>query len=131
MEIILKSPGLQHIIEKTLKCLGNKEDIASFRLINRDCNRIVDCPTFYLKKLLSKENILRLKFLKKHVGFEDWTQSMLENFAKCCRDTRKKHKLLTKENPETKVSMNNIITTALCVIFVILVSWKCQKMCFG
>ena len=67
MEIILKSPGLQHIIEKTLKCLGNKEDIASFRLINRDCNRIVDCPTFYLKKLLSKENILKLKFLKNQI----------------------------------------------------------------
>ena len=61
MEIILKSPGLQHIIEKTLKCLDNKEDIASFRLIKRECNRNVDCPTFYLKKLLYKENV-RISF---------------------------------------------------------------------
>ena len=107
MEIILKSPGLQHIIEKTLKCLGNKKDIASFRLINRDCNKIVDCPTFYLKKLLSREGNLRLKFLKKHKGFEDWTQSMLENFVKCCVKIKPKYNLLKKQNPETRVSIIN------------------------
>ena len=105
MEIILKSPGLQHIIEKTLKFLGNKKDIASFRLINRQCNEIVDCPTFYLKKLLSKKKDLRLKFLKKHKGFEDWTQSMLENFVKCCVKIKPKYNLLKKQNPETSVSI--------------------------
>ena len=108
MEIILKSPGLQHIIEKTLKCLDNKEDIASFRLINRQCNEIVDCPTFYLKKLLSKKKDLRLKFLKKHKGFENWTQPRLENFRKCCIKAKEKYDLLEKKKSEPKVCMINI-----------------------
>ena len=108
MEIILKSPGLQHIIEKTLKCLDKKEDIASFRLINRQCNEIVDCPTFYLKKLLSKKKDLRLKFLKKHKGFENWTQPRLENFRKCCIKAKEKYILLEKKKPETKVCMINM-----------------------
>ena len=110
MEIILESPGLQHIIEKTLKCLDNKEDIASFRLINRQCNEIVDCPTFYLKKLMSKEKNLRLKFLKKHKGFENWTQSMLEDLRNCCIKIREKFNMLEKQKLKTKVCMINMKT---------------------
>ena len=56
MEDILRNPGLQHIIEKSLKLLRN-EDIASFRLLNQDCKNIVDCPGFYLKKLSHQENV--------------------------------------------------------------------------
>ena len=56
MENILRNPGLQHIIEKSLKCLGNK-DIASFQLLNQDCKKIVDCPRFYLMKLSQQENV--------------------------------------------------------------------------
>ena len=47
MEDLLRNPGLQHIIEKSLKLLSN-ENIASFRLSNQDCKNIVDCPGFYL-----------------------------------------------------------------------------------
>ena len=56
MEDLLRNPGLQHIIENSLKCLGHK-DIASFRLLNQDCKKIVDSPRFYLIKLSQQENV--------------------------------------------------------------------------
>ena len=55
MEDILRNPGLQHIIEKSLKLLSNV-DIASFRSLNQDCKNIVDNPGFYLMKLSCKKN---------------------------------------------------------------------------
>ena len=53
MENIIQNPGLQHIIEKSLTFLDQKS-IAAFRSVNRDCRRITDCPTFYLKKFATK-----------------------------------------------------------------------------
>ena len=50
MENITKNPGLRHIIEDMLVFL-DKKSIASFRLLNQDCKRIVNNPTFCLKKL--------------------------------------------------------------------------------
>ena len=55
MEIIIKTPGFQHIVEKSLMCL-NRKSIAIFRSVNRDCKGITDSPSFYLKKL-SQENL--------------------------------------------------------------------------
>ena len=55
MEIIIKTPGFQHIVEKSLMCL-NRKSIAIFRSVNRDCKGITDSPGFYLKKL-SQENL--------------------------------------------------------------------------
>ena len=55
MEIITKTPGFQHIVEKSLMCL-NRKSIAIFRSVNRDCKGITDSPSFYLKKL-SQENL--------------------------------------------------------------------------
>ena len=56
MEDLLRNPGLQHIVEKSLKFLSH-EDIASFRSLNQDCKNIVDCPGFYLMKLSHQENV--------------------------------------------------------------------------
>ena len=56
MEVHLRNPGLQHIIEKSLTFLSH-EDIASFRLLNKDCKNIVDCPGFYLTKLSHWQNV--------------------------------------------------------------------------
>ena len=50
MEEIVRNPGLQHIIEKSLTLL-NIWDIASVKLVNQDFRKIVDCPRFYLMKL--------------------------------------------------------------------------------
>ena len=50
MEDIVKNPGLQHIITTSLIFL-EKNDIASFRLVNQDCKNNVDDPIFFLKKL--------------------------------------------------------------------------------
>ena len=56
IEDILRNPGLQHIIEKSLKLLGHK-DIATFRLLSQDCKNNVDCLNFYLMKLSHHENV--------------------------------------------------------------------------
>ena len=56
MEDIVRNPGLQHIIEKSLKLL-NIEDIASVKSVNQDFRKIVDCPRFYLMKLSQQENV--------------------------------------------------------------------------
>ena len=56
MEDLLRNPGLQHIVEKSLKLLSHV-DIASFRLSNQDCKNIVDYPRFYLMKLSHQENV--------------------------------------------------------------------------
>ena len=50
MDNIIKNPGFQHIVEKSLMCLDRKS-IAIFRSVNRDCKRITDSPTFYLEKI--------------------------------------------------------------------------------
>ena len=55
MEIITKTPGFQHIVEKSLMCL-DRNSIAIFRAVNQNCRGITDCPIFYLKKL-SQENL--------------------------------------------------------------------------
>ena len=56
MEDIVKNPGLQHIIEKSLKLLSIK-DIVSVKSVNQDFRKIVDCPRFYLTKLSQQENV--------------------------------------------------------------------------
>ena len=56
MEDIVKIPGFQHIIQTTLTFL-DKNDIASFRMVNQDCQNIVDDPLFSLKKLSQIEDI--------------------------------------------------------------------------
>ena len=56
MEDIVKNPGLQHIIEKSLTLL-NIWDIASVKFVNEDFRKIVDCPRFYLMKLSKQENV--------------------------------------------------------------------------
>ena len=56
MEDLLRNPGFHHIVEKSLKLLSN-EDIASFRLSNRDCKNIVDYPGFYLMKLSHQKKV--------------------------------------------------------------------------
>ena len=56
MEDLLRNPGLQHIVEKSLKVLGHM-DIASFRLLNQNSKNFVDYPGFYLKKLSHLENV--------------------------------------------------------------------------
>ena len=55
MENITKDPKLQHIVEKSLMSL-DKKSVAQFRLVNQDCKRIADCPTFYLKKFSQQNN---------------------------------------------------------------------------
>ena len=56
MENITKNPGLQHIIEDMLAFL-DKKSIASFRLLNQDCKKIVENPIFCLKKLSQTEEV--------------------------------------------------------------------------
>ena len=56
MEEIVTNPGLQHIIQNLFSCL-NKNSIASFRLVNRDCKNIVDNPILYLKKVSQLEAV--------------------------------------------------------------------------
>ena len=56
MEDIVRNPGLQHIIEKSLTLLSI-EDIASVYYVNQDFRKIVDCPRFYLMKLSQQENV--------------------------------------------------------------------------
>ena len=56
MEDIVKNPGLQHIIKTSLTCL-DKNDLASFRMVNQDCQNIVDDPIFFLKKLSQLKDI--------------------------------------------------------------------------
>ena len=68
MEDIAKTRGLQHIIKSTLTLL-DKSDIASFRLVNKDCKNIVDDPIFSLKKLS------QLKHLPKDL-IESWMKTI-------------------------------------------------------
>ena len=91
MENILQNPGLQHIIEKRLTFLDQKS-IAAFRSVNRDCRRITDCPTFYLKKL-SQENsshelIKNWKLLIQNIQDEDIEQilavELFQMYVKRC-----------------------------------------------
>ena len=63
MENIIQTPGLHHIIEKTIACLDRKS-ITEFRLVNQDCKRITDCPRFYFKKLSQDTFSLDLKLIE-------------------------------------------------------------------
>ena len=56
MEDIVKNPGLQHIIQTTLTFL-DKNDIASFRMVNQDCQNIVDDPIVFLNKISQLEDL--------------------------------------------------------------------------
>ena len=85
MEIITKTPGFQHIVEKSLMCL-NRKSIAIFRSVNRDCKGITDSPSFYLKKL-SQENlpqdlIENWKQLIKKIPSEEIKQILTSEFIK-------------------------------------------------
>ena len=91
MDILIKSPGLHHIIEKILLFLG-KESISSFRLLNQDCNKIVDRLSFYLKKLalleddLLTESITDWQKLAQNINDEDIEKKIsLEFFKQFCR----------------------------------------------
>ena len=90
MEILIKCPGLHHIIEKGLMFL-DKESISSFRILNQDCRNIVDCPRFYLKKLeqledVSTELITDWQKLAKNITNEDIERKMSsELFKQFCR----------------------------------------------
>ena len=85
MEDLLSNPGLQHIVEKSLKVLSHV-DIASFRLLNQNCKNIVDYPEFYLMKLSHQENatkdlIQEWKIMIKKLNDEDVRDDlMLELF---------------------------------------------------
>ena len=86
MELLIKSPGLHHIIEKSLMFLDN-ESISSFRLLNQDCNKIVDCPRFYLKKLkqledVSTESITDWQKLAQNINNEDIERKMSSELSK-------------------------------------------------
>ena len=91
MDILIKSPGLHHIIEKSLLFL-DKESISSFRLLNQDCNKIVDRPSFYLKKFalleddLLTESITDWQKLAENINDEDIEKKIsLELFKQFCR----------------------------------------------
>ena len=94
MEILIKCPGLHHIIEKSLIFL-DKESISSFRILNQDCRNIVDCPRFYLKKLeqledVSTESITDWQKLAKNITNEDIERKMSsELFKQFCRGYHK------------------------------------------
>ena len=55
MENIIKDSKLQHIVKKCLMSLDIRS-ISQFRIINQDCRRITDCPSFYLKKLSQQDH---------------------------------------------------------------------------
>ena len=84
MENIIKNPGFQHIVEKSLMCLDRKS-IAIFRSVNRDSKGITDSPNFYLKKL-SQENppqdlIENWKQLIKKISSEEIKQILTSEFV--------------------------------------------------
>ena len=75
MEDIVRNPGLQHIIEKSLTLLNIKE-IASVKSVSQDFRKIVNCPRFYLMKLcqqaiVSKDLIQKWKKLIPKLNDED------------------------------------------------------------
>ena len=66
MEEIVRNPGLQHIIEKSLTLL-NIWDITSVKSVNQDLRKIVHCPRFYLMKLfqLSRQVNIPIDLIQK------------------------------------------------------------------
>ena len=50
MDLITKTPGLQHIAENTFRLL-NGEDLQSCRLVNQNIKEIIDTPKFWIQKL--------------------------------------------------------------------------------
>ena len=95
IENTVQNPGLQHIIEKSLTFL-DRESIAAFRSVNRDCRIITYCPTFYLKKL-SQENsshelIENWKLLIQNIQDEDIEQILAVELFKMYVTTDNMHK---------------------------------------
>ena len=113
MEDIIRTPGLQHIIQTTLTFL-DKNDIASFRMVNQDCQNIVDDPLFSLKKLsqledIPKDLIENWKMIIKNIQHnaveikKEITKELFKMF--CTTDARYPLKLTyklaeTKSNPD-------------------------------
>ena len=85
MEDIVKNPGLQHIIKTSLTCL-DKNDLASFRMVNQDFQNIVHDPIFFLKKLS------QLKDIPKDL-IENW-KKIIKNLQ---HDSEEIKKEITKE----------------------------------
>ena len=55
MEIITKSPGLQHISESFFGFL-DKKDLLNCRLVNKSWKKVLDQPNFWFKKLETDDN---------------------------------------------------------------------------
>ena len=54
MEIITKSPGLQHISETFFELL-EKKDLLNCRLVNKSWKKVLDQPNFWFKKLETED----------------------------------------------------------------------------
>ena len=83
MENITKNPGLRHIIEDMLVFL-DKKSIASFRILNQDCKKIVENPTFCLKKLSQTEKVpknLITKWKKTIQDLNNASETILQDLA--------------------------------------------------
>ena len=81
MEDFVKNPGLQHIIKTSLTCL-DKNDLASFRMVNQDCQNIVDDPIFFLKRLSQ---------------LKDVSKDLIENWKKIIKNLRHDSDEIKKE----------------------------------
>ena len=101
MEDIVKNPGLQHIVKTSLTCLG-KNDLASFPMVNQDCQNIVDDPIFFLKKLS------QLKDISKDL-IDNW-KKIIKNLQ---HDSEEMKKEITKEFLLTTTFFRNVSGTAL------------------
>ena len=83
MDNIIKNPGFQHIVEKSLMCLDRKS-IAIFRSVNRDCKRITDSPTFYLEKILQEKPPQAMAKLPKRLKLRFFGKSFPQFVEKTC-----------------------------------------------
>ena len=54
MEIITKSPGLQHISESIFEYL-DKKDLLNCRLVSKSLKKVLDQPNFWFKKLETED----------------------------------------------------------------------------
>ena len=95
MEDIIKIPGLQHIIQTTLTFL-DKNDIASFRMVNQDCQNIVDDPIVFLNKISQ---------------LEDLPKDLIENWKMMIKNLRLLHNAVEIKKEITKELFKMFCTT--------------------
>ena len=80
MEIITKSPGLQHISESIFEYL-DKKDLLNCRLVSKSLKKVLDQPNFWFKKLETEDvpKVLMNKSLKTRWNIHKTWKNLAQN----------------------------------------------------